>query len=65
MRILLYFLTAILGALGLASVLRFVEVVALGSESPGSPFVGLIMGMVFLLLAWKSFARARQGSSTA
>ena len=65
MKILMYFLTVILGVLGFASVLRFVEVVALDAQSPGSPFVGLMMGIVFLLLAWKSLARARQGGSAA
>lgn len=55
---LLYFLTVLLGVLGCAGVLRFVEVMLFVAEPERSPFVGLLTGIAFLYLARKCYLKA-------
>lgn len=55
----MYCLTVVFGALGAGALLRFVERIALGAEGTGSPFVQPVMGVVFILLAYKSLTKAR------
>ena len=59
MKALLYVLTVLLGVMGAAGVLRFIERMATGAAGSGSPFVQLIMGLAFILLAYKCYAKAR------
>jgi hypothetical protein len=63
-RVLMYLLTVLLGVLGVAGLVRFIERAALGAEGPGSPVIQLAMSGVFLLLAWKSLAKARSASES-
>ena len=59
MKILLYALAVLLGVVGSAGILRFIERIVLGAEGSGSPFAQLVMGLVSILLAYKSYTKAR------
>jgi hypothetical protein len=59
MKALLYVLAVLLGVMGAAGVLRFLERMATGAEGSGSPFAQLIVGLAFILLAYKSYTKAR------
>jgi hypothetical protein len=60
MTVLYYALTVLLGVVGALGVLRFVERMAFSAEGSGSPSAQLVIGLVFTLLAYKSYAKARR-----
>lgn len=59
MRILMFFLTVILGALGAAGILRFLELALFDRENPAQMATGLLMALVLSALAIKSLQKLR------
>ncbi|MDL5050604.1 hypothetical protein QQ054_31885 [Oscillatoria amoena NRMC-F 0135] len=60
MKVIYYLFVLFFGFFGVGLVLRGVEVILTGERSSSNPFIGLGMGIVFLILAIRFLGKARE-----